>query len=120
LKKIIYKNMNRLFIKISVVLVTFLNFYSCNSTEPDDKITLSTVDASCTEVWLQITGEAGKEIQLIRDDKEIEKFTLTEKEKVVVDDSLLPNKTYTYQVYRNNGQSDIISVTTLNGILLKL
>jgi hypothetical protein len=112
--------MIRLFEKISVVLVTFFTLYSCNSTEPDDKITLSAVDASCTEVWIRVSGAKGNEITLIRDVKEIEKFILTEKEKVVVDDSLLPNKTYTYQVYRNNEQSDIISVTTLNGILLKL
>jgi hypothetical protein len=116
LKKSIYKNMIRLFIKNSVVLVTLFTLYSCNSTEPDDKITLSAVDASCTEVWLQITGETGKEIQLIRDDIEIERFTLTASPMTIIDDSLQINTSYNYQVVRsdNGEKSSTATATTLD------
>jgi hypothetical protein len=108
--------MIRLFIKNSVVLVTFFTLYSCSGTEPDDKINLSPVDASCTEVWLQITGETGKEIQLIRDDKEIERFTLTASPMTIIDDSLQINTSYNYQVIRvdNGEKSSTATATTLD------
>jgi hypothetical protein len=71
---------------------------------------------SCTEVWLQITGETGKEIQLIRDDKEVDRFTLTASPMTIIDDSLQINTSYNYQLIRtdNGEKSSAATATTLD------
>lgn len=85
--------MNTLFI-----LLTFA-FLSCNTNEPEntDKLVLTVEDISCTEAWLKISNAKGSLITLKRDDKEIMQFALAGTDTIVVDDSLLPNKTYYYQ-----------------------
>jgi hypothetical protein len=99
-----------------IIIICFIIFFcSCNSTEPDNKINLSLVDVSCTEVWLQVTGERGKEIRLIRDDREIQHFTLTTSPMTIFDDSLQINTSYNYQVMRtDNGEKSSIKAVTLD------
>jgi hypothetical protein len=99
-----------------IIVACFVLFFcSCNSTEPDNKINLSLVDVSCTEVWLQVTGERGKEIRLLRDDKEIKSFILAASPMIIYDDSLEINTSYSYQVIRtDNGEESSIKAVTLD------
>ncbi|MCX6150627.1 MAG: hypothetical protein NTX22_08905 [Ignavibacteriales bacterium] len=87
--------------KIMSILLLFLitAMLSCNTTEPDGTktISLSIEDVSCTEAWLKISGAAGSSLILKRDDKEVKSFLLNTADTTIVDDSLLPNKSYAYQ-----------------------
>jgi len=103
---------------IFIVLLLTLSFLSCNTNEPEnnDKPVLTVEDVSCTEAWLKISNAKGSLITLKRDDKEIMQFKLTGTDTVVLDNSLLPNKTYKYQVFRiQNPVSGIqVSATTMD------
>ncbi len=92
-----------------------LTLQSCSPTEPTaTNIELSVSDVSCTEAWIKVSGETGSELILNRDDKEVQRFTLTTSPQTVYDDSLLPNKTYTYQAVQNNKTSSKITAKTLD------
>ena len=100
---------------LSVILFSLLISFSCHGpTEPNNNLSLTIENVSCTEAWIKVTGETGSELVLSRDDKEVQKFILTTSSQTVYDDSLLPNKTYTYQVVSNNKTSNNITVTTLD------
>ena len=95
--------------------------FSCNPVEPTNGLQIKLEDVSCTEVRINVTGETGGEIILNRDDKEVQRFTLLSSPQTIYDDSLLPNKTYTYQVFsiQNQGSpegtsSNKITATTLD------
>ena len=101
------------------LIVIFLS--NCNTTEPDNRLEISVEDVSCTEAWIKVTVETGNEITLNRDGKEVERLTLTSSPQTVYDDSLLPNKAYTYQVSSIQNQespertsSNQLQVTTLD------
>lgn len=100
-----------------LVFPFFLSFIvcCCSSTEPDEQLNISLADASCTEAWLQVTGETGKEIRLLRDDKEVQRFTLTTSPMTVYDDSLRINTSYSYRAeHTEDGEKSSIKVTTLD------
>jgi hypothetical protein len=101
---------------LSFLLFSFflLSQHACNTTEPNNNLSLSLDDVNCTEAWIRVNGETGAEVTLTRDDKEVQKFTLTSSSQTVYDDSLLPNKTYSYQAVQNNEISSKIPVTTLD------
>lgn len=92
----------------------------CNSTDPpiDNKesLNLSLEDVSCTEAWLKITGKAGGSVILNRDDNEIMRFNLISEDTTILNDSLLPNKSYTYQILSNDKRvaSNKISAITMD------
>ncbi len=87
-------------------LALTISFLSCNTTEPEkQKLEITKEDVSCTEAWINVTGQSGSEVVLNRDDKEVQRFTITTSPQIVYDDSLLPNKTYTYQADTNNEES---------------
>jgi len=75
---------------------------------------LSVSDVSCTESWLNVTGQTGSEVILNRDGKEARKITLTSSSQTIYDDSLTPNNTYTYQAIINNKTTNTISAKTLD------
>ena len=98
---------------ISVFLIIIF-FSKCNTTEPTkQKLELGFEDASCTEVWLKLTGETGTEVTLTRNDKGIEKFTLTTSPQTIRDDSLNPNTTYKYKI-TGNGETGAAEAATLD------
>jgi hypothetical protein len=70
-------------------------------------------DASCTEVWLKVTGETGTKLFLTRNDIEVQKFTITSSPQTIRDDSLTPNTTYSYKI-TGNGQTSTTEATTLD------
>jgi hypothetical protein len=88
---------------------------SCHTTEPEkQKLEIAFEDASCTEAWLNVKGETGSQIILNRDGKEVQRFTLTASPQTVYDDSLLPNKSYEYQLIKNGEASTKTTITTLD------
>jgi hypothetical protein len=94
------------------LLIIFLILYSCNTTEPTKQnLELGFEDASCTEVWLKVTGEIGSEITLNRDNKEVQKFTLSSSPQTIRNDSLNPNTTYNYRITSNGEESTAEAVT---------
>ena len=110
--------MKLLILNISLLL---LIYSGCNTTEPGNRLELTVEDVSCTEAWIKVTGETGSEITLNRDGKEVERLTLKSSSQTIYDDSLLPNKAYTYQVSSIQNQespegtsSNQLQVTTLD------
>lgn len=105
-----------IFVCAGVILFSF----GCNSTDPPvdnaEPLNLSLEDVSCTEAWLKISGEAGSIIALNRDDKEIMRFNLTDEDTTILNNSLLPNKSYTYQVFSSDRRvkSNEVTLTTMD------
>jgi len=93
-------------------IIFVLAFIGCNSNEPEEnsKLNLSVEDVSCTEVWLKISDAKGSLITLKRDGKEILQFKLAGNDTIIVDNALLPNKTYNYQAFRIQYLASSISV----------
>ena len=98
-----------------IITAALILLISCqNTTEPTkQKLELGFEDASCTEVWLKLTGETGTELTLTRDDKEVEKFTLTTSPQTIRDDSLNPNTTYKYKI-TGDGETSAAEAATLD------
>jgi hypothetical protein len=92
----------------------FVGLVGCNTTEPNNNLQINVDDISCSEAWINITRQTGNEVVLNRDDKEVQRITLTSSPQIIYDDSLLPNKSYTYQALRNNEASNKITITTLD------
>jgi len=102
---------------IYLLILAILLSLSCSPTEPEkQKLEISAEDTSCTEAWIKVTGETGSEFILNRDDIEVQRFTLSSSPQTIMDDSLLPNKTYSYQVsgIGNQELSSKIAISTLD------
>jgi hypothetical protein len=69
------------------VLSLFNGLIGCNTTEPNNNLQIDIEDVSCTEAWINVTGQTGDEVILSRDDKEVQRFTLTSSPRTVYDDS---------------------------------
>jgi hypothetical protein len=103
------------FLLLSTVVLLLFAAFSCHSpTGPNNYLSLTLEDVSCTEAWLKVTGETGSEVILNRDNIQVQKFTLTSSPQTIYDDSLLPSKTYTYQAVLNNEKSSKITAATLD------
>ena len=69
---------NRSFLSLTIFLLSLSSLSLTCTTEPEDKrLQIMAADASCTEAWIQVSGETGKQIVLTRDNKEVQKFVLT-------------------------------------------
>ena len=108
------KGFTAAYIPFIAVFLIIIFFSKCNPTEPENRLEISIEDVSCTEAWIKVTGETGRELILNRDNKEVQRFTLTSSPQTIYDDSLKPNKAYTYQAVQNNKASSKITVTTLD------
>ncbi|MBM4176296.1 MAG: hypothetical protein FJ213_09015, partial [Ignavibacteria bacterium] len=95
-----------------LIFPTFLNTLSCSKspTEPEAHIQLTLEDVSCIEAWLRLQVSSGSNVVIQRDGKTFMNFPLYKPyelfniDTIVVDDSLLPNKTYKYRaILTNNG-----------------
>jgi hypothetical protein len=107
---------NTLLLFLFFELNLFVGLIGCNTTEPNNNLQINVEDISCTEAWINVTGQTGREVVLNRDDKGVQRFTLSTSPQTIYDDSLLPNKSYTYQVssIQNREASSKITVTTLD------
>jgi hypothetical protein len=62
---------------------------------------LTAEDASCTEAWLKLTTtQVPATVRVVRDGQAVSDFRLLTSDTLVVDEGLLPNRTYTYRAYR--------------------
>ncbi|MDO8550391.1 MAG: glucosyl transferase [Ignavibacteria bacterium] len=106
------------------ILLTFIFFPKCNTTEPppdNRKLTLTFEDASCTEAWLRLESE---NISLpfeaiIKKDNDVAKvINLNSNDTIIYIDTLLPNKTYTFKAELSSIQNPLpsneITATTMD------
>jgi hypothetical protein len=112
-----------IFISLIVLLTSLL---SCNNpTQPRPKnnglLTLSLVDTSCTEAWIDLKAQnitTPAEINLLLDDNALTNISLTTNDTVIYIDSLLPQKSYTLEArYTNNNgtaSSNKLNIATLD------
>ncbi len=111
------------------LLFLLLPQYSCNTTEPlippeeqpPKAIRLKLLDVSCTEAFITVTAAdtvLPVNIILKKDNISLFSFTLTKTDTTVIDTTLQPNITYTYQttaqIKGKEENSDTIQVKTLN------
>ena len=89
--------------------------------EPPKAIKLNLLDVSCTEAFIKVTASdtvLPANITLNKDESALFNFTLTKTDTVVIDTTLEPGKTYTYQTETQiNGtteKSDTLQVKSLN------
>jgi len=91
------------------IFLTGLFFFSCNTTEPDNKpadFEFAAEDASCTEAWitLKVNNIAGAKVY--RGDSLLFNLTLQNIDTTLYDEGLLPNHVYKYhtsiQLYSNS------------------
>lgn len=110
------------------LLFLLLPQQSCNTTEPPPfkeeppkAIKLKLLDVSCTEAFINVNADDSVlpvNITLKKDNVSLFSFTLTKIDTVVIDTTLQPNITYTYQttaqIKGKEENSDTIQVKTLN------
>ncbi len=89
--------------------------------EPPKAIKLNLLDVSCTEAFIKVTASdtvLPANITLNKDESALFNFTLTKTDTVVIDTTLEPGKSYTYQTETQiNGtteKSDTLQVKSLN------
>jgi hypothetical protein len=97
-----------------------LNF-SCKEDEPPKPATLSlrVEDASCTEAWLKATTtEVPATVRLLRDGQRTSDFRLLPAptqsgttDSLLLDEGLLPRRTYTYQLQKLNADSSVVETS---------
>ncbi len=119
---------NKIFAFLTLLFL-LLPQYSCNTTEPlippeeqpPKAIKLKLLDISCTEAFIKVTAAdtvLPVNIILKKDNVSLFSFTLTKTDTTVIDTTLQPNITYTYQttaqIKGKEENSDTIQVKTLN------
>ncbi len=111
---------------ISLILLILL-FTSCNTTEPTPfkeelpkSIKLKLLDVSCTEAFINVNvGDSVLPIAITfkKDNAALFSFTLTKTDTIIIDTTLQPNITYTYQITAQisgkEENSDTLQVKTL-------
>ena len=105
--------MSKMDINMKIIIITIvclITFNTCTTTEPEDKFELTTEDASCTEVWLEVKANGSVIIEREgAEPKQIEvsgSFTFYE-------DGLKPNTGYNYTAMFGDKKLTA-SITTLD------
>jgi hypothetical protein len=63
-------------------------------------LALAAVDARCTEAWLKLTTtQLPATVRLVRDGQPVSDLRLLTSDTLVIDEGLLPRRTYTYKAY---------------------
>ena len=109
------------------VIVLPLLFLGCKENAPPEpppyvrSIELEALDASCTEVWLKITltQATTDSVVLTRNGQTLQTLRLTTADSILIDEGLLPNRSYLYKAYRLSGasvtdSSKAVQVTTMD------
>lgn len=113
-KKYINKNLTFFLFTLSLIAFLTLLLSACDSTEPGKETSSLTVeDISCTEVWLKLSGNVSGDFILERNNKEVNRITLSGSDNIIYDDSLQPSTSYTYQVTNNQQQVTSNQVTAV-------
>ncbi len=113
------------FLRAVLFFLSLTAFYSCS--EPSSpfgqtEITLTVLDASCTEVWLELKFSnltQPADVAIKKDGSEIARFLSVNKDTVLYVDSLLPSQSFNFgAVIRYDGKDDRTSnsavVTTMD------
>jgi len=104
-------------ILLAIIVLTFLQF-NCNSpTAPNNNLTLSVADVSCTEAWLNLSAGSlslPANILVNKNGNNFLSFTLTSRDTTLYDGTLSPNQTYTYQAVYGNNKSETVTAKTLD------
>ena len=94
----------------AVLVVLQILLVSCNATEAppggEPVLRLAALDASCTEVWLEVKLAAGVQPRILtlqRDTQTVLTTTLIATDTLIVDEGLFPNRQYTYTLTRPAG-----------------
>jgi hypothetical protein len=106
-------------------LVLLLTSLSCKETPPEPPkpatLALRVEDASCTEAWLKATTtEVPATVALLRDNQRVSVIGLRSSDSLLIDEGLLPRRTYTYQLQKLNADSSVaetsasVQVTTMD------
>ena len=111
-------------ITTTLLIIAALLIQSCNKpTEPaKESLSITVEDVSCTEAWLKISDtNANPDITVIvkRDDTDILTLNLNKADTVIVDENLLPSKSYTYRAVKLQGSNVVeaskpVTATTLD------
>jgi hypothetical protein len=110
-------------ITTTLLIIATLLIQSCNKpTEPaKESISVTVEDVSCTEAWLKISDtNANPNITVIvkRDNTDILTLNLNKADTVIVDENLLPNKTYTYRAVKQQGSKVVEASKTMTAVTL--
>jgi len=110
-------------ITTTLLIIAALLIQSCNKpTEPaKESISVTVEDVSCTEAWLKINDtSANPNITVIvkRDDTDILTLNLNKADTVIIDESLLPNKTYTYRAVKQQGSNVVEASKPVTAVTL--
>lgn len=108
-----------------VLIVLALVCTGCKKDEPlqpyASSIQLKIEDASCTEVWLKVTTtEIPATMALLRDNQRVQTLRLVASDSLLIDEGLLPNHAYTYQLQKLGADSSVteasasVQVTTMD------
>ncbi|MBK7629836.1 MAG: glucosyl transferase [Ignavibacteriales bacterium] len=118
------KNKIQMFVLANYLIMSFIVFASCNTAEPpvppvNTNLSLVQDEISCIEVWLKLTTQnlqLPTNLNLLQDNNIKKTISLTSQDTVLYIDSLLPNKTYQFQLVTNNidTKSNKVAVTTLD------
>ena len=109
----------RCLFSLAVVCATLL-IEACKETPPEPSkqptLSLSAEDASCTEAWLKVSCTelpATIRLQILTPTTQTKQtIRLTTTDSLLIDEGLLPNRTYTYQLQRLNADSTVIETST--------
>ncbi len=111
-------------IKLLVLLLLPLLFsaVSCNKpTEPPPPekydLEITAVDATCTEVWLEIKSpeiSLPKSFTLIENGEEKGSVTINKTDTTLLIENLLPKRSYKYQLKNTENKSNQTEITTLD------
>ncbi|MBI5474091.1 MAG: hypothetical protein HY961_17285 [Ignavibacteriae bacterium] len=104
------------YICFSIIAFTTFLAGSCKETPPEPPssatLALTAEDASCTEAWLKVTStEVPATVRLLRDGQRTSDFRLQTSDSLVVNDGLLPKRTYAYQLQKLSSDSTVIETS---------
>jgi hypothetical protein len=106
-----------------IYLLFLLSLSSCKDEsippQPDSVLNLKLEDVSCTEAWVELTTtslQLPASLNLLKDDNLIKIINLQTADTLLYLDSLLPNKTYNFQLTSilNPVSSNELSITTMD------
>ena len=104
-------------ILLAIIVLTFLQFNCSSPTAPNNNLTLSVADVSCTEAWLNLsTGSLPLPANIVvnKNGNSFLSLTLTSQDTTLCDSNLSPNQAYTYQAVYGNNKSETVTAKTMD------
>ena len=104
-------------ISIALIVLAIAVLAGCNKETPDEPsrgtLSLRAEDASCTEAWLKAsTALVPATVALVRDNQRVKTYRLSTRDSLLIDENLLPNHLYSYQIQKLGVDSGMIEMST--------